>query len=689
MREESYDMKTTPSNVGYRLLTACLLAVLLIMSARAQEAGSLDDAIKYLAEYDWGQSVAPLAPIEKAIVASKPGDQTRTRLETALTGILASDASRAAKDVACRRLSRIGTDDCVPALAALLPDAEQSDMARYALERIEGDCADRALRQALPRTTCKPQIGVVNSLGMRRDTASVGAISALLTSKDTALVSSALAALGRIGSEDCAGPLLAFEATATAPLKGVCANALLSLAEARQAAGDVATTARIYKHLDAESNPVHIRAGAFRGLVMTDPKQGPGHILGVLRSGDPRMAPYVQGVLLEMKNADAVRRLADGLGTLAPDRQIVLLEALAAKGDAAAADAARKAAGHEDGTVRLAALRALGRVGTANDVEFLAGRTHTGTASERNAAIHSIAIMKDKQVNERIVAEAKAGDAALRATLIGCLAQRHARDFAHSVASCLADDNPDVRLAALRALGELGGTGQVEAVIQRLKDDSERKVAEDTLSSIAARDGERSTPVIASAMKGSNEATRRSLLRALGKAGGEVALETVVRSVQADPALADEAIRVLSGWQNTDAAPHLLGVARTDKELSRKVLALRGYVRLVGTSKTIKDPDKVKKLSEAMAVAPRVDEKKLVLGAYAGIATGSSLDSVLPFVGDEKVDNEACDAAVRIADRLLRKDKTRVRKAMQQVVEKTRNDKIRDSAQKLLKKAGK
>jgi len=681
-------MRANQKKVPSWLLAAFLLPFLLISSTTAEEAGSLDDALKYLGQYEWGQSVAPLAPIKKAIAASKPGDQLRTRLETALIGILASNASRGAKDVACRKLSRIGTDDCVPVLGALLPDAELSDTARYALERIEGDCAGRALREALPKTIGKQQIGVVNSLGMRCDAASVGAISALLASKDTALVSSALAALGRIGTEGCAGPLLAFEATAKAPLKGVCANALLSLAEARQAAGDAATATRIYKQLDAENNPVHVRTGAFRGLVMADPKRGTDRILDVLRSGDPHMAPYVQGLLLQMKGADAVWQLAAGLGTLPADRQIVLLEALAAKGDATAADAVRKAVGHADATVRLAALRALGRLGTSDDVAFLARRTSTGATAEREAASRSLAVMKGKHVNEQIVAEAKASDAALRATLIGCLAERHAREFAHTVGSYLADDNPAVRLAALDALGELGGPGQVKAVARRLKDDSERKAAEGTLSRIAARDGRTTAPLLAEAMKGSDEDARRSLLRALGKAGGKAALETVVRSVQDEAALADEAVRVLSGWQNGDAAPHLLDVARTNEKLSRKVLALRGYVRLVSSSKAIKDSDKVRKLSEAMAVAPRVDEKKLVLGACAGIATGSSLSAVLPLIGDKEVGDEACDAAVRIADKLVRKDKTRVRKAMQQVVEKTRSDKIRKSAQKLLEKAG-
>lgn len=684
-------MKKDANKLSQGLLAACLLATLLIPSTRAQEAGSLDGAIKYLRQYAWSQSVAPLAPIEKAITGSGATDATRLKVETALSGILASDASRAAKDFACRKLARIGTSKSVPPLETLLPDAELSDMARYALERIGNEAARNVLRKAVASLKGKQQVGAVNSLGMLRDKDAVEAISALLPSIDYPLVSSAVMALGRIGSKDCVAPLLTFEKTAQAPLKGVYANALLSLGEARRDAGDVATAMRIYRQLYAVGNPPHIRAGAFRGLVMADPQKGTERILEVLRSGDSGVAPHIRGLVLQMRNPGTARRLANGLATLPADRQVSLLKALSAKGDAEARDAVRKAADHETLPVRVASLEALGRVGTADDVAFLATRATAGDPAEQVAAEHSLSVLRGAEVNQRIVAETKTAKAPVRATLLASLAIRDARETVQHVVAYLSDGEGRVRTAALETLGALGAAEEVAPVFKHLKaatDGSERKAAESALDGIAARGDEAGSKVLAKAMDGADDATRKVLVRALGKAGCKTALETIVETVKSNEALADEAIRVLSGWQNADAAPHLLQVAKTDKKLSRKVLALRGYVRLIGASKTIKDSDKVKRLSEAMAVAPRVDEKKLVLGAYAGIATASSLAKVLPLVGDEGVGDEAANAAVRIADKLVKKDKAGVRDAMKQVVEKTRNDKIRKSARGLLKKAG-
>ncbi len=675
----------------YRLLASLLPALLLISSAPAEEAGSLQDAVKYLEQYNWGQNTAPLAPIEKAIVASEPGDDTRLTVELALGRVLAGDASRAAKDFACRKLARIGTARVVGQLEVLLPDAELSDMARYALERIGSEPACNALRKALPNLGGEQQIGVVNSLGMLRDKAAVPLIGALLANTEAELVSSALMALGRIGTAECVEPLLAFESKADAPLKAVCANALLALAEARRTDGNADTAMRIYERLNAEGNPLHTRAGAFRGLVITDTEHGTRRVLDVLRSGDAALVPYVRGIVLQVQTPGTAQRLADGLATLPTDRQVTLLKALAALGDTAAGAAVRKAAEHEDASVRLAALEALGAAGTVGDVAFLATRTASENGAEAVTAFGALSVMKGERVDERIAAELVTTKAPVRAWLIRCLGKRNARETAGKIVTCLGDENATVRAAALVTLGELGSAAQIEALVRHLKTCAgaeEREATEDTLSGIASRDGETASPILVSKLKGTDDNTRKALLRALGKTGCKTALQAVVETVESDGPLADEAIRVLSGWRNADAAPHLLAVAKTNEKLTRKVLALRGYVRLVGSSEAIKSSDKVKKLAEAMAVAPRVDEKKLVLGAYAGIASASSLNKVLPLIGDKDVGNEACNAAVRIGEKLVKKDRKRVRDAMQQVIEKTRNDKIRASAQKLLKKAG-
>ena len=96
----------------------------------------LDQAFEALKTYDWGVDPAVLKPINEALVTTSDDPAARKSLESRLCEALGSDVPRAAKDYVCRALRTIGTAASVRALAELLPQAESSHMARYALERI-------------------------------------------------------------------------------------------------------------------------------------------------------------------------------------------------------------------------------------------------------------------------------------------------------------------------------------------------------------------------------------------------------------------------------------------------------------------------------------------------------------------------------------------------------------------------
>ena len=135
----------------------------------------LDQAFEALKTYDWGTDRKALNPIDEAVVATQDDAAARKELETRLAAVLKTDVSRDAKDFVCRKLMVIGTAASVPALAALLPEKEHSHMARYALERIPAAEAAQALRDALPKLSGELKVGVIGSLGVRGDAASVPA----------------------------------------------------------------------------------------------------------------------------------------------------------------------------------------------------------------------------------------------------------------------------------------------------------------------------------------------------------------------------------------------------------------------------------------------------------------------------------------------------------------------------------
>ena len=104
--------------------------------------------------------------------------------EAKLLAVLKSGASQEEKSAACRQLARIATKQSVPTLASLLGDEKLSHMARYAMETIPDPSVDEALRDALATVKGRPLLGVIGSLGVRRDAKAVEAIARLLTAAD-------------------------------------------------------------------------------------------------------------------------------------------------------------------------------------------------------------------------------------------------------------------------------------------------------------------------------------------------------------------------------------------------------------------------------------------------------------------------------------------------------------------------
>ena len=226
----------------------------------------LDQALEALKTYDWGADPKLLNPIDEAVVATRDDAAARQDLEARLVAALKTDVSRDAKDYVCRKLRAIGTAASVPALAELLPHPELSHMARYALERIPAPEAAQALRDALPHVANGLKVGLMDSLGVRQDVASVPAISALLGDADAAVARSAALALGAIRGAEAARALQQAQPASDAVRTAV-TDACLCCAEGLVAAGKKGEALAIYKSLGGEGQPQHVRLAVTVGLL--------------------------------------------------------------------------------------------------------------------------------------------------------------------------------------------------------------------------------------------------------------------------------------------------------------------------------------------------------------------------------------------------------------------------------------
>ncbi len=226
----------------------------------------LDQAFEALRTYDWGAEPKTLEPIGEAVVATRDDAAARQELEARLVAVLKTGAPRAAKDFVCRKLQAIGTAASVPALAELLPDKALSHMARYALERIPAPEAAQAMRDALPKMDNALKAGVMGSLGVRQDAASVPALAALLGAADATVARSSALALGAIRDPESVRALQEAKPESD-EVKTAVVDALLGCAEGLLAAGKKSEAMAVFKAFAGEDQPKHVRLAATRGLL--------------------------------------------------------------------------------------------------------------------------------------------------------------------------------------------------------------------------------------------------------------------------------------------------------------------------------------------------------------------------------------------------------------------------------------
>jgi type 1 glutamine amidotransferase len=239
----------------------------IVSSGKGIDMAELQELLGKVKTYDWGQSRLALTEVSETIKKAHSDKAELAKIEKALLGVLDSDAKRAGKQFVCRQLSIIGTEQSVPTLAEMLTDEETSDMARYALERIPGSAVDDALRGSLRKARGNARIGLINSLGQRRNERAVRPLSRILGRPDQEAAMAAAAALGQIANAQATEALAQAKDKTSGKLRMVVLDAYLKCADQLVAQGQKTQALAIYKELGKEEMPKPIRTAAVKGMI--------------------------------------------------------------------------------------------------------------------------------------------------------------------------------------------------------------------------------------------------------------------------------------------------------------------------------------------------------------------------------------------------------------------------------------
>jgi HEAT repeat protein len=218
-------------------------------------------------------AVITLAASSSAL-ADKRAVEDKER-QTKLIAVLKSDAPLKEKADACRELAFIGDKDAVAPLAALLGHEKLSHHARYGLEPNPDPAVDDALRGALAKLKGRPLVGVIGSIGVRRDAKAVAALAPLLKNSEAQVAQAAARALGRIGGSAAIKALEgALDAGPTGNRLAV-AEGLFRCSDSLAKHGKVTEAVAILDRLNRPEAPPQVREAAARKARFLRQESGP------------------------------------------------------------------------------------------------------------------------------------------------------------------------------------------------------------------------------------------------------------------------------------------------------------------------------------------------------------------------------------------------------------------------------
>lgn len=415
-------------------------------------------------------------------------------------------------------------------------------------------------------------------------------------------------------------------------------------------------------------------------------------VVGLLTEKDADMrALGFEQVRSAAPGKTATERFAAELPKLPAESQVGLLSALATRGDAAARTAVVDVLGKTDNSkVRVAAVEALGALGTSEDVAPLVNVVAEGTPAEQDAAQMSLVKLTEDGTVPAIIREMDKTSPATSVVLIDILVRRRAKDAVPALLEAAVADEAAIRTAAMNALGELAEPDHVAGMVQgvlKAEPGSEQAAAEKSLMFVCQRieDPDQQAAPLLAAIEQLSETDRRRMLSTLGRVGGQAALQPIEGAIASeDSELHELGVKALCNWPNAAIAPRLLELAKNDEQRGLRIAALRALIRVAPLPDGRSDDDRLELLKTAMSLAEREEEKNLALDRARAIRTVGSLRFILSYLEQPSLAQQACLSIVELAHHrgLREPNKAEFHKALDRVIETSDNPVVIDRAKR-------
>lgn len=644
----------TPVRYVAMLLLLVLPWALGVSPAMSAEV-SVDEAWKALPSYQYGQDMAPLLALDRAVIQAMATPETRSACAARLAALLDSPATTpAARQYICLQLRQIGTPAEVPLLARLLNQEATSDIARQTLAAIPGGASLAALREGLATLQGQALVGVINSVGARQDASSVTKLQSLADAKDKQVATAAVWALSRIATDATIGFLTRRAEKAGDPLPQELAVPLMRCAETLTANGKAAEAKAIYERLGQTGQASGVRRAALVGLLTLNNGPQAATILAWLADPDTDRRLVAAGYLKTLSD-EQLDQAAARLGVLPEDSQRSLVEVLASRRGQKALPVVLAFAQSDKPGLRLAGVRCLGMVGDSSVIPLLIETLGAG-GELTQAAQQALGVLPRKDVSKALI-DALNGQPAIRAPIVEVLMTLRCYEAIDPLIALASQDDPEVYGLALTGLRGIADPDKADLtrlvkLLLKTAPGKHRDEVEKTILLVCEKlpkGADRAEPVL-EALAQVEPGEAATYLPLLGRLGGPKARKQIEASLASTEANVKEAaVRALCNWPNADVAARLLELATQPGDPSQQRQALRAYVRVVSLKSDRPESQTLAMLQNAMRLAEAVDDQRLIVQRAATVRTMASVAWIAQYLDEPALAEAACEALVELA----------------------------------------
>lgn len=600
------------------------------------------------------------------IFAASP-DPQKTR---ELVAVVQSNADLAERARALQQLALVASKDAIPALTALLADEKLGQYARDVLEGMPDPAAGAALRAALGQQKGKALIGVVNSLGVRRDAQAVEALGRLAADSSAGAAVPALLALGRIGTPEALRVIEPAISRGSAELRAAAAEACLIAADRQRQEGKDAAALALYEKIRGAELPLPLRVAATRGAIFTSGNRGLALLIAQLHASELDLSDLALRAIRELKDPQVTPRLVAELDRLSAPMQALVIAALVDRGEAGALTAVEARAKAGDEAVRVASVKALGKIGRASSLPILLQAASTpGNAPLAEAALASFARVPAPETDAFVLKALPTVDPALRVKLIAVLGDRKAENATAELMKLATGSDLEVSKAAWRALGLLARPSELPQLIRlavAVPDEAAKTLADRAIVTTAMKllqPGRRADAVLTAFRQEKDPVTKAALARPLGaivrSMGSSHEVFSALRGALKDPspAVRAAALRTLGDWPDATPTMLLLEITRDrNAPAAEREVALRGAIRMatnVAAGRERSPLNVLEALTQANRAVSTPEEKLMIVSALGNLKRPEAVALLQPYLDDPALQAETGLALVQIAPALL------------------------------------